>query len=129
VSRGYADIEAALRRFLAEAELRSPPATAAVRALAAKKPRPLNVVIVPQSLLNKPELWPDYVIDPKSTYPSRYVPNRATLFVADTPGFERKELPYGVALHALAPVAELSNEDCLLLAEKFEAYYLSRFAK
>jgi hypothetical protein len=93
--------------------------------MAARAIPPLNLVIVRQALLNDPALWPDYQLDPKSTYPSRYVPTRSTLFIASNAGFERKELPYGVALHLLARAPELTNEECLTLSEKFQSYYLS----
>jgi serine/threonine-protein kinase len=107
----------ALVEFLRTAE---PPA-----ARTADASLPLNLVVVPQSLLNRADLWPGYHLSPESTYPSRYVEPRRTLFVRDAPGFER-ELPYGLALHVLAPVRALSNEDCLRLAEKFEAVFLAR---
>jgi hypothetical protein len=92
-------------------------------------PPPLTLVVVPQSVLDDPKLWPGYPFKPDASYPSRYVETRRTLFVADTPGFEVRELPYGVALHALAPVRSLSTERLLSLAEKFEADYSARSGK
>jgi hypothetical protein len=97
------------------------------RVLAARfSPPPLTVTVVPQAILNRAELWPGFDIEADKTYPSRYVEPHQTLFVADTPGFERRDLAYGLALHVLAPERSLSTELCLQLAEKFEAYYQSR---
>jgi hypothetical protein len=87
---------------------------------------PLTVVVVPQSVLEDAKRWPGYVIKPDMSYPSRYVDTRRTLFIADAPGFETQELPYGVAMHALVSVKSLSTERLLFLAEKFEAYYTSK---
>ena len=41
-------------------------------------------------------------------------------------GFETRDLPYGVALNVLTPVAALSDQRLLLLAEKFEQHYNSK---
>jgi hypothetical protein len=117
------EISTALRLFLGRAT------QAAARGAAGASIRPLNLVVVPESVLNKPELWPGYRLDAESTYPSRYVEAKSTLFVADTVGFERRELPYGVALHVLAPLRDLSNEECLALAEKFQAEFLAKSAQ
>jgi hypothetical protein len=84
---------------------------------------PLNLVIVPQAMLDAPALWPGYGLSADSTYASRYVAAKRTLFVNDSPGFENRDLPYGVALHVLSPVASLSDDALLSLAKKFEAYY------
>jgi hypothetical protein len=111
------DVRRALVEFLRTAE----PAAART----ADASLPLNLVIVPQSVLNRGDLWPGYHLSAESTYPSRYIEPRRTLFVHDAAGFER-ELPYGLALHVLAPVRALSNDDCLRLAEKFEAVFLAR---
>ena len=118
VRGAYRQIVAELRAFLATADV------PAARALAAElHAPPLNLVIVPQALLDAPALWPEEQLSPDSTYPSRYVPKKRTLFVNDGPGFEQRDLPYGVALHVLTPVSSLSNPDILRLAEKFELHY------
>jgi serine/threonine-protein kinase len=83
---------------------------------------PLNLVVLPEALLNRADLWPGYHLASDSTYPSRYVEPRRTLFVHDAAGFEG-EIPYGLALHVLAPVRALSNADCTTLAEQFESYW------
>jgi serine/threonine-protein kinase len=114
----YKTILAALREFMrGEKEL---------QAIAETGVAPLTLVVVPQSVLEDARRWPGYVIKPDMSYPSRYVDVRRTLFIADAPGFETQELPYGVAMHALVPVKSLSTERLLFLAEKFEAYYTSK---
>jgi serine/threonine-protein kinase len=90
---------------------------------------PLTVVVVPQPVLEDAKRWPGWVIKTDMSYPSRYVAARRTLFIADVNGFERDELPYGVALHVLAPLGSLTNDRVLALAEKFEAYYTSKSTK
>jgi serine/threonine-protein kinase len=118
VRDAYRDVLARFRVFAAGSTL------APMHALAADfHPAPLNLVIVPQAMLDTPALWPDFELSADRTYPSRYVPTKRTLFVNDTGGFERRDLPYGVALHVLAPVAAISGADILRLAGKFEAYY------
>ena len=94
-----------------------------VRKAALADPPPLTLVVVPQALLDKPALWPGYELKPDVNYPSRYVDKQRTLFVSDEADFERRDLPYGVALHAFAPIGTLSTDGVLSLAEKFEAYY------
>jgi len=81
--------------------------------------RPLNLAIVPQSFLNRPDLWPE--VKPGSDYPTRYEPGSATLFVADRAGFEKSSLVAGLAFY-LCPV-KLSNDQCYDLADRFEGYY------
>jgi hypothetical protein len=90
------------------------------------RPPPLNIVIVPQAVLDDGNRWPGFVTSPDNTYPTRYVPVRRTLFVNDTPGFVGRELPFGVALHELSAIAGVPTSDCVPLAEKFEAYYNSK---
>jgi serine/threonine-protein kinase len=87
---------------------------------------PLNLVVVPQAVLDDPRLWPGVEVTPGHSYSNRYMPAAQTLFVNDSPGFEQHDLAYGVALHVLSPVRALSTDDCVTLAEKFEAYYNSR---
>src|SRR5260370_1316440 len=77
----------------------------------ADRPPPLNLVLAPQAMLNQADLWPGWQLDPSVDYPSRYVPGKRTLYVADAPGFERDELPFAVALHVLAATS-LSDADC-----------------
>ena len=117
----YRAILAELRAWLATTEL------PAARALAADfRVPPLNLVIVPQSMLDDAALWPELPTDPNGSYTYRYIDKKRTLFVNDTKGFERHGLPDGVALHVLVPVAALSTDDILRLAEKFEAHYNSK---
>ena len=85
------------------------------------KIRPLTIAIVPQAVLNSAEFWTEW--QPDRDYHSRYMPLAATLYVHDTPGFEGKELPYGLAKHFCSLVSELSNDRCLELAEGFERYF------
>ena len=89
---------------------------------------PLTVTVVPQSVLNRPDLWPGFDIKPDKTYGSRYSEPHRTLFVADVPGFERRELAYGVALNVLASESALSNDAYVTMADQFEAFYLSHAA-
>ncbi|HWE28273.1 MAG TPA: serine/threonine-protein kinase [Polyangia bacterium] len=117
----YVQILASLRAWLPTTDL------PAARALANEfRVPPLNLVIVPQAQLDDGARWPDFPTNEGSTYGSRYVDTKRTLFVNDTKGFERRDLPYGVALHVLTPVAALSNDDILRLAEKFEQHYTSK---
>ena len=120
----YRELVEAMRRYM-----QSPEAAAEVgdkRADLAKAaghtPAPLTLVVVSQATLDKPSLWPGFEVHAESSYPSRYVHAKRTLFIADTPGFERKEMPYAVALHVLAPIRALSNDEVSKLAEKFEKY-------
>lgn len=117
----YKDIVARLRAFMRGEPSLLASADAAIA--------PLTVVVVPQSVLEDARRWPSYTIKPEMSYPSRYVDTKRTLFIADASGFETQELPYGVAVHALAPVRSLTNDRLLSLAEKFEAYYTSKRAR
>ncbi len=118
VRDAYRSVLGELRTFLAASDV------PAARALAAKfSAPPLNLVVVPQATLDTPSLWPDFKLSANSTYASRYLPAKRTLFVNDSTGFAHRDLPYGVALHVLTPVQSLSNDDILQLAEKFEGYY------
>jgi hypothetical protein len=110
-------------KLLTEYLEKSEPGRAAVPAV--QRRLPLTISIVPQAILNRADLWPGFEIKPDKTYPSRYVEPRRTLFVADTKGFERRDLAYGIALHVLVPEKSLSTDLCLDLAEGFEAYYQS----
>jgi serine/threonine-protein kinase len=125
VREAYGAILAELRRFLASVDV------PAARALAKSElhPAPLNVVVVPQGMLDDAKLWPNMPTNEGSTYTSRYVLEKRTLFVNDAPGFEQRDLPYGVALHVLWPIAAVSNDDVFRLAEKFEGYYNSKSSK
>jgi hypothetical protein len=100
---------------------------AAARALAADfHPLPLNLVIVPQKMIDDGSLFPDMPTSEGSTYPYRYIEKKRTLFVNDSKGFERADLPDGIALHVLTWVPALSNEQVLRLSEKFEQHYISK---
>jgi serine/threonine protein kinase len=125
VRDAYRNILAELRLFLGSVE------TPAARALAASElhPAPLNIVVVPQSMLDAPALWPSFPLTAGSTYPSRYVPEKRTVFVNDGSGFERSDLPFPVANHVLYGVTALSDQDVLRLSEKFELYYNSKSAR
>ena len=99
----------------------------AARALATDfHPPPLNLVIVPQKMIDDGSLFPDLPTNEGSTYPYRYIEKKRTLFVNDTKGFERRDLPDGVALHVLTWVPALSNAEVLRLPEKFEQHYMSK---
>jgi tRNA A-37 threonylcarbamoyl transferase component Bud32 len=117
----YVSLLSVLRQFFGES-----PRAALVDLAKNWSPRPLNLVVVPQAMLDDPDRWPGYPTSPDSTYPSRYVPNKRTLFVNDTPGFITRDLPFGVALHVLSTVPSLSDADCVRIAEKFEGYYNSK---
>jgi tRNA A-37 threonylcarbamoyl transferase component Bud32 len=124
VRDAYRGVLDELRAFLAASDI------AAARTLAAHfSAPPLNLVIVPQALIDTPSLWPEFKLSANSTYASRYLPAKRTLFVNDSPGFVTHDLPYGVALHVLTPVQSLSNDDIYLLAEKFERDYNQRHPK
>jgi hypothetical protein len=86
-------------------------------------------VVVPEAVLDKPELWPGYPVSKDSTYSQRYVETRRTLFLADAPEFDVREMPYGVALHALAPIRSLPTDQLYSLAEKFQASYMPASSK
>ena len=102
-----------LRAWLASSDV------PAARALAADfHPPPLNLVIVPQKLLDDGSLFPDLPTNEGSTYAYRYIEKKRTLFVNDTKGFEQQDLPDGVALHVLTWVPALTNEEVLRLAGK-----------
>jgi serine/threonine protein kinase len=121
VHQAYVHLLPIVQRFFAESN-RAPLVAAAKN----WKAPPLNIVIVPQAVLDDPKRWPDFHLSPENTYPSRYVAARNTLFVNDTPGFVARELPFGVALHEVSAVAGIPTRDCVPLAEKFEAYYNSQ---
>jgi tRNA A-37 threonylcarbamoyl transferase component Bud32 len=117
------EAEKLLREFLAASQ------SAGARALAARfQAPPLTLTVVPPGILSRPDLWPGYNLEPGKSYGSRYVEPHKTLFVADAAGFERRELAYGIALHVMAPEKALSTDDCLDLADKFEAWYLAHAA-
>jgi serine/threonine-protein kinase len=69
VRDGYVSLLPTLRQFFQES-------TRAALVDAAKdwRPRPLNLVIVSQDLLDDPDRWPGFTTSPVSSYPSRYVP-------------------------------------------------------
>ena len=116
----YKQILAELRAWLTTTSL--PAARAAAKEF---RVPPLNLVIVPQAMLDDAALWPDDPTDPNGEV-YRYKDTKRTLFVPDAKGFERNALPVGVAVHVLAPVAALSTDDILRLAEKFEQHYSSK---
>jgi serine/threonine-protein kinase len=118
-----AEAKSLLRAFLAGS-----PWPAAQAVAARFTPPPLTVTVVSPALLSRADLWPGFGVEPGKTYGSRYVEPRKTLFVADSPGFERRELAYGLALHVLVPEKALTTEQCLDLADKFEAWYLAHAA-
>jgi len=82
---------------------------------------PLNLAIVEQEVLNSADHWPD--VKPNTDYPTRYQAMEATLYVRCGAGFQRTDLPYGLALHYCARIVRLSNDRCLELAEGFEHYF------
>jgi predicted Ser/Thr protein kinase len=76
--------------------------------------RPLNLVIAPAVFLRDNKRFPEATPDTSSRYEAR----EATLYLADLPGFEREDLPAGIAFH-LCPLA-LSIERCRETADAFE---------
>jgi len=82
-----AHTQAALGKYLAD--LSRPEALRAV---------PLTLALVPTRTLSQQALFPDFDIDPTRTYESRYIPESATLFVAEDANLD-DELAYGFALH------------------------------
>lgn len=85
---------------------------------------PLNLVLVPQAVLNSKEHWSG--VKPNVDYPTRYLAPASTLYVRDDPSARKTDLPYGLALHFCARVAQLSNRRCLELAGAFEKYLAKR---
>jgi serine/threonine-protein kinase len=79
--------------------------------------RPLNLAVVPAVFLRDTNRFADAT--PKASI--RYSALEATLFVADLPGFEREDLPVGIAWH-LCP-STLSNKECQALADGFEKQF------
>jgi hypothetical protein len=76
--------------------------------------RALNLVVVPAVFLRDAERFAGAT--PNTS--TRYEPREATLYVADLPGFEREDMPGGIALH-LCPLA-LSTAVCQSTADAFE---------
>jgi len=126
--RDAAKVRDAYKAILAELKAWLPSTNLpAARALAEDfRVPPLNLVVVPQKLLDDAALWPDLPTDKDVNYTYRYVQQRRTLFVNDGKGFELHGLPDGVALHVLNPVAALSTDDILRLSENFERHYNSK---
>ena len=100
-----------LRDFLASSKV------VAARA-AASNFSPLTVTVVPQPILSRADLWPGYPLEPGKSYGSRYVEPRRTLFIADSPGFERRgsrsssgHEQLGVATRRSAPHPHLMRFD------------------
>jgi hypothetical protein len=120
VVASYASLVRELRVFLA--------GEPAVREALRGTVRPLNLVLVPDWVLGDPKRWPGFGVEAGHSYGSRYVATRETLFVSDGAGFLDHELPYGVALHLLAPIDALSNEAMNTLAERFAAQHLKNAA-
>jgi serine/threonine-protein kinase len=79
--------------------------------------RPLNLVVAPAVFLRDAKRFAGATPD-TSTW---YEPREATLYLADLPGFEREDLPGGIALH-LCPLA-LSAERCQATADAFEKVF------
>ena len=113
----YQDIVISLHQFMQKSAFPD------VQKAASESPLPLTLVVVPQTLLDQPSMWPGFDVRGDSSYPSRYVQKKRTLFVADAPGFDRKELPYAVTLHVLSPIRSLSNQEVSALAEEFDRSY------
>jgi tRNA A-37 threonylcarbamoyl transferase component Bud32 len=84
----------------------------------------LNLVLVPQAVLNSREHWSG--VKPNVDYPTRYLAPASTLYVRDDASARDTDLPYGLALHFCARVAQLSNNRCLELAGAFEKYLAKR---
>ena len=121
IEQSYRAIRRELSVFLAG----EPAGGEALRA----KVAPLNLVVVADWVLNDPKRWPRGTVEAGRSYGSRYIETRRTLFVADGKRFLDLELPYGVALHVLAPIDALSTATCNDLAERFAAYHLKAAPK
>jgi serine/threonine-protein kinase len=114
------DIKAKLALFMAQSSV------PALKDSASQAPTPFTVTVVPQTFLDTPSLWPGFNVKSDTSYPSRYVAQGRTVFVADAPGFETKELPYQIALHVFARIGALATEQVNLQAEAFAAWYLQK---
>ncbi|MCK5798790.1 MAG: serine/threonine protein kinase [Deltaproteobacteria bacterium] len=88
---------------------------------------PLNLFFVPQAVLNSKTHWSG--IRPGVDYPTRYLAPARTLYVQDGKGALDNDLPYGLALHFCARLAQLSNQRCLDLAGGFETYMKNHKSK
>jgi len=71
---------------------------------------------VPAAFLRDPQRFADTTPDAST----RYEPREATLLVADLPGFEREDLPAGLALHLCPLVSALPAQRCQSLADGFD---------
>jgi hypothetical protein len=99
----------------------------AARALAADfHPPPLNLVIVPQKMIDDGALFPELPTPPGASFAYRYIDKKRTLFMNDTKGFERQDLADGVATHVLTWVPSLTNAQVAELPEKFAEHYKSK---
>jgi serine/threonine-protein kinase len=76
--------------------------------------RPLNLVIAPAVFIRDASRFVGATPETSTWYEAR----EATLYVADLPGFEREDMPGGIALH-LCPLA-LTTKDCQSTADSFE---------
>jgi hypothetical protein len=124
VRERYKKIRDALQSYMSASEIE------VLRKEATAPPPPLTVVLVPESVLKSPELWPGTQVKADADYPSRYMPRDRTLFLADDPRFQpMTELAYGIAMHRFANILSLTNEAVLSLAEKFEQYYNAKPAR
>jgi hypothetical protein len=84
---------------------------------------PLVLVLAPQALLNRAELFPELATQSDSDYPTRYLymPRQSLLFVRSEAGFEQEDLAYGFGLHLCVAGAGLSDETCVTDAEALVA--------
>ncbi|MBW2732104.1 MAG: serine/threonine protein kinase [Deltaproteobacteria bacterium] len=80
----------------------------------------LNLVLVPQKMLNNPAHWSD--AKPGIDYPTKYLAPAQTLYVQNGKGHQHSDLPYGLGLHFCALIRQLSNARCVDLAEGYERY-------
>src|SRR5262249_26890694 len=106
----YVRAQGAYQRFLEGERVGVPPSR-----------RPLNLGIVPAAVLPYLHRFPDT----KRNATTRYEPVDATLYLADLPGFEREDLPGGLALHFCPVVASMSVARCQSLADGFEKTFRS----
>jgi hypothetical protein len=114
-------ILAELRVWLAESDV------PAARAVAADfHPPPLNLVLVPQKMIDDGSLFPELPTHEGSTYPYRYIDKKRTLFMNDTKGFDRQDLPDGIAWHVLYWVPSVTPDQLGQLAEKFGLHYRTK---
>ena len=80
---------------------------------------PLNLAIMPAAVFAKQRGW---------TSPRYEAPSRTLYVDSAKPNYVDTDLVYGLALHLCVPIAELSNQRCVEIAEGFERYMQTRLS-